>query len=114
VKVIIAGSRNCYDYSILENAIKDSGFNIDVVISGCARGSDKLGEKWAKKNGVMVMKFPADWANKGKKAGMLRNIQMAKVSDALIALWDGKSTGTMHMINIAKKYNLHIYIAYYI
>ena len=113
MKVIIAGSRNCYDYSILEKAIKDSGFHIDVVISGCARGADKLGEKWAKKNGIMVMRFPADWDNKGKRAGILRNIQMAKVSDALISLWDGKSTGTMHMINTAKKYKLHIYISYY-
>ena len=113
MRVIIAGSRTCNDYNILDSAIKDSGFDIDVVISGCARGADKLGEIWADRNGIMVMRYPADWNRLGKRAGFIRNIQMAKVSDALIALWDGKTTGTMHMIKTAKKHRLHIYISYY-
>jgi hypothetical protein len=113
MKVIIAGSRTCNDYNVLEKAIKDSKFNIDTVISGCAQGADKLGEKWAKNNDIAIMKYPADWNKYGKKAGFLRNIEMAKPSDALIILWDGKSTGSKHMIDIAKKYKLHIYVFYF-
>jgi len=113
MKVIIAGSRTCNDYNILEEAIKNSGFTINTVISGCARGADKLGERWAKNNGIVIMKYPANWNKNGKKAGYLRNIEMAKVSNALIILWDGKSPGSKHMIEIAKKYKLHIYISYF-
>ena len=41
---------------------------------------------------------------------MVRNAQMAKVSDALIALWDGHSRGTEHMINFARRRGLDVTI----
>jgi len=31
---------------------------------------------------------------------------MAKYANVLIAFWDGKSKGTKHMIDLAKKYKL--------
>ena len=54
--------------------------------------------------------FNADWDKFGKSAGYKRNEQMGNHADALIAIWDGKSKGTMHMISIAKKLDLNIYI----
>ena len=45
-----------------------------------------------------------------KAAGMVRNAEMAKCSDALIAFWDGESSGTRHMINFARKRGLDISI----
>ena len=39
----------------------------------------------------------------GKKAGYLRNVDMAEYADALVAFWDGKSKGTGHMIDIVLK-----------
>ena len=41
---------------------------------------------------------------------MVRNAQMAKVSDALIAFWDGHSRGTEHMINFARRRGLDVTI----
>jgi hypothetical protein len=35
---------------------------------------------------------------------------MADYADALIALWDGKSGGTRHMIKTARERSLMIYI----
>ncbi len=35
---------------------------------------------------------------------------MALKADALIAIWDGKSSGTEHMINIAKDYGLKVFV----
>jgi hypothetical protein len=35
---------------------------------------------------------------------------MADYADALIAIWDGKSKGTKHMIDIAKKKGLKVFI----
>ncbi len=66
-----------------------------------ARGADKLGYDWGKANNIPIAEFPADWNRYGKSAGYRRNVEMAKNADALLALWDGKSRGTRHMIEIA-------------
>ena len=109
--VIIAGSRNYpfIDYinggaDGVARAVAASGLKIGTVISGGARGADAAGEMWAYVNNIPVEVFPADWDTHGKKAGILRNAEMAKHADALIALWDGKSRGTRDMIErMAKK-----------
>lgn len=102
MKLIIAGSRTCRSLDQLEAAMKLNGYspsNVDVVISGMARGADRLGESWAKRHGVNLAQFPADWNGPhGKGAGFVRNEKMAEYGDELLALWDGKSKGTKHMI----------------
>ena len=61
-------------------------------------------EKDLQKSKVIKIKyFPADWNTYGKSAGFVRNIEMAENATALIAFWDGKSSGTKHMIETAKK-----------
>ena len=111
LRVIIAGSCNYpfIDYinggvDGVARAVASSGFEIAAVISGGARGADAAGETWAYANRIPVEVFPANWNEYGKKAGPIRNQQMADVADALIALWDGKSRGTRDMIKrMAKK-----------
>jgi hypothetical protein len=46
----------------------------------------------------------------GKAAGYLRNEKMAEAVDALIAVWDGGSKGTKHMIYTAQKRGLTIHV----
>lgn len=110
MRTIIAGSRDITDYSVLEEAIKQCGWIPTVVISGAARGADKLGEEWAAKNGVPCESCPADWAKHGKSAGYKRNQDMAEKAEALIALWDGSSRGTKHMIDIATNKKLKVFV----
>lgn len=110
-RVIIAGSRDFNDYQTLTEICdfmlsRKSNFE---VVSGAARGADALGEQYAKERNMKIHKYPADWSQ-GKGAGYLRNETMAKNADGLIAFWDGKSKGTKHMIDLAKKYNLKIKI----
>lgn len=115
MKVIIAGSRSVTDYSFVKQAVIDSGLwerygrNIEVVC-GMAKGVDMLGSEFAKNNNLKCHKFPADWDKYGKRAGALRNIQMGEFSDALIAVWDGKSRGTLHMWNWAVENGLFSYM----
>ena len=116
MKVIIAGSRKL-KASLLDviKAIKKSGFNITQVISGGAKGIDKLGEDYALINKIPIKRFLADWKNinvpgavikenyYGKynaKAGFDRNLKMGEFADALVAIWDGESSGTRSMITI--------------
>jgi hypothetical protein len=110
MKVIIAGSRGITDLRDIVRAIEDSGFEITKVISGTARGVDQLGEEYARIQNIPVKQFPADWDTHGKSAGYKRNVIMADYADALIAIWDGKSRGTAHMITIANNKRLKIYV----
>lgn len=109
MKVLIIGSRNITDYPLLEKVIKESGFIISLIVSGGARGVDKLAERYAKENRIPIKIYTADW-NLGKSAGFIRNSVLYKESDALIALWNGESAGTKHMINLMKNKPSHIYI----
>jgi hypothetical protein len=105
VKVIVAGGREFKDAEMLKEVIDkyqaEKG-NIEIV-SGMAKGADKLGWWYAKHYGTGLAEFPADWNRLGRRAGYLRNEQMAKYADECIAFWDGESRGTMHMINIMEK-----------
>lgn len=103
MKVIIAGSRGITDGRLIERAIIESGFDITEIVSGTARGVDQLGETWAIMAGRTIKRFPANWDKYGKSAGYKRNQQMAEYADALIAIWDGQSRGTKHMIDIMKE-----------
>ena len=102
--IIIAGSRGLVNPNMIEVGMAEIDITdkIACIISGGARGVDKLGETWAKKHGIKVLKFPANWERDGKSAGYKRNLEMAKVGDILVAFWDGKSKGTQHMFEIAK------------
>jgi len=116
--VIIAGSRDFTDYEFLkEKAMKLLANKIGVynvkIVSGAARGADKMGEQFADEYGLEKVLCPADWDGLGKKAGYIRNEEMAKIADALIAFWDSKSKGTKHMIDLATKYKLSIRIVNY-
>jgi hypothetical protein len=110
MKVIIAGSRENITYDDVVKAISQSKFVISTVISGTARGVDRFGEKYASENCINIEKYPADWDKYGKSAGYRRNELMATKADALIAVWDGQSKGTKHMIDIAKKNGLSVFI----
>ena len=84
-----------------------------TIVCGEARGADSLGKRLAYEKGWKVLSFPADWDKHGKAAGYKRNDEMARNADALIAFWDGKSRGTKHMIDLAKKYGLQTRIVGY-
>lgn len=98
MKVIIAGSRNVEDYSLVVKTVASSGYDITEVVCGMATGVDTLGERWAVANNIPVKEMPADWNRHGKAAGPIRNKQMAEYADAAIVIWDGKSPGSRNMI----------------
>lgn len=109
MKTIIAGSRSLKDFKLIQEAITESKFDVTRVIVGGAGGIDQLAERWAKEKFMRYTVFYPDWS-RGKSAGYIRNEKMADQADALIAIWDGKSVGTAHMIDIARKYGLKVYI----
>lgn len=84
-----------------------------TIISGGARGADSLAVRYAKDYGHNLKVMPADWDKHGKSAGYIRNSEMLKLCDGLIAFWDGESTGTGHMIEIARKAGKEVHVIRY-
>lgn len=72
------------------------------MILGGARGADRLAQVYAELHNVQFQVITPDWDKHGRKAGILRNIEMLKISQELISFWDGKSPGTSHAIQWAK------------
>lgn len=118
VKLIVAGSRTATDCNkTIEHILKwwqENSIETELakltIISGNARGPDTHGIEFAKQYGQQVEIYPADWDRYGKSAGYKRNELMAQKADALLAIWDGQSKGTKHMIDLAFKYNLQVKI----
>jgi hypothetical protein len=110
MKTIIAGSRSIQNIHFLLKAIEKIDWEITEVVCGKARGADHLGELWANFMNIPVKEFPANWNKYGRSAGYKRNAEMAEYADAVIALWDGESRGTQHMINLANSNNLKVFV----
>jgi hypothetical protein len=110
MKTIIAGSRTFTDYAVLLDAIAAAPWTITEVVSGTARGVDALGERYARENQLPLHRFAAQWDLYGKAAGPIRNSEMVRSAQALIALWDGRSRGTRNMIETARRSGLKVYV----
>lgn len=110
---IIAGSRDVQDFRVVEQAFNAASLQLPAVteiVSGTARGVDRLGEQLTGVKNIPVQRFPADWDKYGKGAGHIRNKQMADYADVLIAIWDGKSKGTDNMIKTMLKLNKPVWV----
>lgn len=106
MRTIIAGSRPSKEnqqrlHNLLHETIVRSRFQISVVLSGLANGPDQWAVAWATAHRIPVERFPANWSKFGRRAGFLRNKEMADNADALICVWDGRSRGTKMMLDLA-------------
>lgn len=113
--VIIAGSRYFDDYELLElhcNAMLKDMEDV-VLLCGMARGADELGAVWARKYGIEIKEFPADWHTYGKSAGYRRTAEMVAEADRAICFWDGASKGAKFTIDQMRKAGKPVYVVRY-
>lgn len=120
--LLIAGSRDYDNYKefsdILESTIERIPHDDIEIVSGGARGADRLAERYADEHGLIMRIFLADWATEGKKAGILRNIKMQdyiknKSNRICLCFWDGESRGTQSNFRMAVERNTPLYIYNY-
>lgn len=111
---IIAGSRHGVTLDDVTQAVQAAPWRPSLVVSGLAQGADLLGMRWAALNGVPTLGHRAAWTlpdgSTDRGAGHKRNVKMAERSEALIALWDGQSPGTRHMIRTALSRGLRVHV----
>jgi len=113
--VIVAGSRDFNDNEMmmikLDKILKNKK---DIcIISGGARGADKLGQEYALIKGYEYIIMPAEWNKYGNSAGYRRNEEMAKRADACVVFWDGVSKGSKHMIDICIDHEILLRVVEY-
>jgi hypothetical protein len=95
--LLVCGSREWCDTEAIEYHLKR--LSPSVVIHGACRGADVIAGQIAKRMGISVKTYPANWGKHGKAAGYIRNQEMLDKGhpDRLIAFWDGQSRGTKDM-----------------
>jgi len=105
MKILVCGSRDFSDFARLKATLCDliDDMSQVVILSGCARGADSLGEKFAEENGIPVERFPADWNKFGRRAGFIRNKEMVDKADMTIAFHINHSRGTAHTIALSRE-----------
>ena len=104
MKIAIVGSRSL-QVKDLENYIPE---NVTEIVSGGAVGIDSCARQYARKKGLRLTEFFPNYEKYDSKAPLVRNLQIIEYADSVIAFWDGKSTGTRHVINHCREQNKKI------
>ena len=100
-RVAIIGSRTFSNPKLLATVMEEYRERITLIVSGGADGADRLGAKWARKNGIETKIFEPNH-KKYKHAYHHRNRLIVENCDLVVAFWDGHSTGTEYTIKYAK------------
>jgi hypothetical protein len=111
MKVAVIGSRTFNDYELVKETL--TKLDITLLISGGAKGADSLGERYANENNITTLIFKPDWERHGRGAGMIRNTDIVKNSDIVVAFWDGSSKGTLDSIRKVENLNKGLMIIKY-
>lgn len=83
--------------AVLSTWVKEYGMPDEVIHGGC-RGIDSMAGEFFDEMGVTPTVYPADWGAYGKRAGPIRNSEMAKAATHLVAIPGPSSKGTRDMI----------------
>lgn len=109
MKILIVGSRGIEDFDLSEYVSSE----VDLIISGGARGIDSVAEKFADQKKISKLILRPRYDFYGKAAPLKRNEMMVDIADKIIVIWDGESKGTRYTIEYAKKKNKEILIINY-
>ncbi len=118
-KIIVCGGSFFKDYELLKKTLDKylerlMEYPIEIV-SGTAKGADQLAEQYAMEElnatlGDGLRRFPPLWHIHGKAAGPIRNSEMASYATHCVAFYNGRSKGTLDMINKAKAAGLEVMV----
>lgn len=105
MNLAIIGSRDFEDYESAKRTFLYFFKNkkITKIISGGARGADKIGAKLAAEFNIELVEHIPDWDGLGKVAGFVRNKKIIDDCDVVLAFFDGSSHGTQDSLDYAKE-----------
>jgi len=119
-KIAVIGSRKITDKQMIYNNLNylintllkwnKIQLNKLIIVSGKAIGVDRIAMQYAIDNNLIDWNILADWDKYGKRGGMLRNPNIIKHSDRIIAFQLDNSKGTQNGIDHAMKMNKKIHV----
>lgn len=102
-RVAIVGSRGYRDLDEVTRYVSalPSG---TTIVSGGAVGVDRTAAAAARysSKGLGLIEHLPEYDKYGRAAPLERNRLIVRDCDRLVAFWDGKSTGTMHVVGLAR------------
>lgn len=109
-RVGIVGSRRrdtAKDLDAVRKAfVPYEGECIRIISGGCPKGGDRFAEVIAAERDIPIMIHRANWKIYGRGAGFIRNTDIAKESDVLIAcVAEDRKGGTEDTIKKFKKFH---------
>lgn len=99
MRLAIIGSRSCPPIDIASYL----PFVPDIIVNGGAKGADTYAKEYALERDIPIVEFLPDYGKYGRKAPLIRNIQIVDNSDFVLAFWNGTSRGTKFTIDYAEK-----------
>ena len=116
MKLIVAGGRDFTNRDIMLGVLYDLAVDGIIkddaeLVCGMARGADLTAYGIWEPTGLPIHQFIPDWDGRhGKSAGYIRNAEMGRFADLLVAFWDGQSFGTKHMIGFMERLGKPVFI----
>lgn len=118
-RLLVTGSRDWDDVQTLEMELTvgwinvGGGDDVTLVSGNCPTGADKMAEEfWERSQYGPIERHPADWDKLGKKAGFVRNDEMAKLgADLCVAFLKNNSKGTKMMVGLAERAGIPVVLA---
>ncbi len=108
----IVGSREWKEYSTFRAYMNNflQHLEIDMVVSGGASGVDYMAYLWSIEKGITFVCHPPKPEDGYPKKFFKRNLVIAEHCEQMIAFPKGKSTGTRHAIEMAKRLNRKVFV----
>ncbi len=106
MKVAVIGSRSL----VVKNLSMYLPKETTEIISGGAKGIDSCAKEYAVNNNIKLIEILPQYSKYGRTAPLVRNIQIIKSADMVLAFWDGKSNGTKFVIDNCRKLDVPIKI----
>lgn len=110
MKVLVCGGREFKDADFIFAELDrlHEQFHFVTIIEGDARGVDRIAGDWARARGVELVEYPADWANEGRHAALIRNERMLREEKPdLVIAFPGRQ-GTSHTCWHAEKLGIRV------
>jgi predicted Rossmann fold nucleotide-binding protein DprA/Smf involved in DNA uptake len=102
MRLAIIGSREFADQRLLDETLAEYLGTVALVVSGGAAGADRMGERWARRNGIETLIFEPEMT-KHRHPFHARNRKIVEACDSLIAFWNGSSSGTRYTLDYARR-----------
>lgn len=119
MRVIVTGSRDFADAALIERVLGEllAEHRLLLLVHGaCPTGADAIADAWARRTqvaggNVLIDRFPANWGNYGRAAGMRRNAEMvASGAHLCLAFYQpgAANKGTSGCVKLARRAGIKV------